>query len=160
MQQELEPRGRQWGWRKDTKFKKYWKSKNGKELALTFWTEANQTDIDINKIPREEFEDGMEKEECQSSRFVWAASRKPPFEGQAEVEAHARYLVSRFPPWALPSHLPLPLSFLQTPQKRSEAVSARAFSPVGEKSLCEAQLQAVPIWFCQLVWDTEIILIG
>lgn len=60
-----------------------------------------------------------------------------------------------FLPWALPSHLPLPLSFLQTPQKGSEDVSARAFSPVGEKSLWEAQLQAVPIWFCQLVWHAK-----
>lgn len=50
-----------------------------------------------------------------------------------------------FLPWPLLSHLPLSFSFLQSPPKGSEVVAALALSPVGEKCLREAHLQAESI---------------
>lgn len=120
-----------------------------------FWTQTNQkwTDGDVNKISREiNLKKGWRRQSDDLLGLLELLLGIHPLRAKQRLKPTWATLSLAFLPWPLLSHLPLSFSFLQSPPKGSEVVAALALSPVGEKCLCEAHLQAESIWFCQLVW--------
>lgn len=120
-----------------------------------FWTQTNWrwTDIGRNEIPREKnLNMGWRRKRASLLDLLELLVGKCPWRAKKRLKSTQAALSSAFLPRALLSHLPLSFSFLESPEKGSGAAAAPALSPVGEKSLCEVQLQAASIWFCQLVW--------
>ena len=120
-----------------------------------FWTQTNQkwTDGDVNKISREiNLKMGWRRQSDDLLGLLELLIGIHPLRAKQRLKPTWATLSLAFLPWPLLSHLPLSFSFLQSPPKGSEVVAALALSPVGEKCLCEAHLQAESIWFFQLVW--------
>lgn len=121
-----------------------------------FGTQVNQK-MNWHKhgIQREELKDGRENDKFTCSRSTlncWQESKLWALNGsQCPSKHHSLSLSCLSFSFLSPS---VTISFSVESSEKSEAVAALGLIPVGEKCLCQAQLQAASVWFCQVIQYT------